>query len=138
MVAKLAGVFCPARNALAVGWNSKNLSRAVGVAAHGPRAAIASINSRRSSVLETGKPLKLWAATSVLAPPGNSNLIAIPRGLAIGSLSGILGTPLKSEKRTVILLLGPCRCVALVISLAWRSGVNSPWKITPLAYTARQ
>ena len=59
MVAKLAGVFCVARNALAVGWNSRNLSRAVGVAAHGPLAAIASINSRRSSVSETGNPLKL-------------------------------------------------------------------------------
>src|SRR6516164_2785815 len=101
MVAKLAGVFCAARNALAVGWSSKKRSKAVGGAAHGPLAAIASINSRSSSVLETGRPLKLWAARSVLAPPGTSNLIAIPLGLAIGSLSGIVGTPLKSENRTV-------------------------------------
>src|SRR6478672_13247164 len=62
----------------------------------------------------------------------------MPRGLALGSVSGIAGTPAKSEKRTVIGTVVPdWRCGALLSAAAPALGVNLPSNTIPLACTAR-
>jgi hypothetical protein len=62
----------------------------------------------------------------------------MPRGLAFGSVSGIAGTPAKSEKRTVTGTVAPAlRCGALLRDEASALGVNFPSSTMPLACTAR-
>src|SRR5262245_8307660 len=63
---------------------------------------------------------------------------AMPRGPASGTPSGMSGTPVLSEKRTVALTGLPCRCRALDRVAAEGAGVNSPAQTTPLACAARE
>src|SRR5262249_28295571 len=125
------------RNVFAIGCPSRYLSSAVGWAALGPLAAMAINSSRKSSVVGVGKPLNEWATRSLSEPSGSLNLIAMPRGLASLSVSGTVGTPAKSEKRTVTGTGVDCMWGALVRLAAALLGVNVPVNTTPLACTAR-
>src|SRR6266566_381472 len=100
----------------------------------GPRvAAIALRNARKSSPVPTTKPLCETATMSVKAPPESANRIAMPRGTAPGSVSGILGTPLAFEKRTVTGTVLPVRCAARLSDDAPAAAVNVPVTTRPFA-----
>src|SRR5215469_14964892 len=83
------------------GWLAANCSNFVGLAASGGLAANASSKSRKSSPVATGKNLKELITMSVSPPSGRWYLIAMPCGLALGEPSGIFGTPVELENRTV-------------------------------------
>ncbi len=69
---------------------------------------------------------------SVAAPSGSVNRIAIPCGLALGSASGSVGTPVGSENRTKT-FTALAKCGALLNDDAPGLGVNIPSTIIPLA-----
>ena len=50
----------------------------------------------------------------------------MPRGLALGSVSGMLGKPVEEENRTVIGVDGALKCGAEVSSEADEVGVKVP------------
>lgn len=58
----------------------------------------------------------------------------MPRGLALGSVSGILGKPVEEEKRTVIGVDGALKCGAEVSSEADEVGVKVPVNRWPFAW----
>jgi hypothetical protein len=62
------------------------------------------------------------------------NLMAIPRGSAFPSVSGILGIPVELEKRTVIGVDGLLKWGALESFAASAEGVNVPVTTIPLAW----
>jgi hypothetical protein len=70
---------------------------------------------------------------SVKDPPGMLNRMAMPRGPPRGSLSGMLGTPVPSENRTVTGTAGPLKCAALLSPFASFDGVKVPLTTVPLA-----
>ena len=63
--------------------------------------------------------------------------VALPCGLAFGSASGMVGTPVEFEKRTVT-GTGLIKCGALLRLRAFGEGVNVPVAMTPLAWLARK
>src|SRR5450631_761793 len=113
-----------------------NSSIGVGLATPGPLEATACNIARKSSGVATGKLLAEMLTMSVLAPSGRSNRMAMPCGLACGSASGMLGTPVGSEKRTMT-GTGLAKCGALLNSDAPLKGVNIPASKMPLAWFAR-
>lgn len=60
--------------------------------------------------------------------------MAMPRGLAEASVSGIEGSPVLEEKRTVIGVEGLLKCGALERVDAVLVGVNVPVRSWPLAW----
>lgn len=60
----------------------------------------------------------------------------MPRGLALGSVSGMLGKPVEEEKRTVIGVDGALKCGADVRSEAEEVGVKVPVSRRPFAWAA--
>src|SRR5215213_10933384 len=103
-----------------------------GFGALGPLAAIASRKSLTSSAVATGKPLTERTTISVLDPSGSENFTAMPRG--ISSVSGTVGKPDPSEKRTVTGtgVFRFWKCAALLMDAAVGLGVNVPSSTTPL------
>ena len=73
---------------------------------------------------------------SVLAESGNWKRIAMPCGLAFGSASGRVGTPVASENRTSTGTFFR-KCSALLTETADLDGVNVPAASTPFAWFAR-
>lgn len=63
--------------------------------------------------------------------------IAIPRGSALPSVSGIWGIPVELEKRTQIEVLGAANWGAMESLAASGVGVNVPVKRMPLAWAGR-
>ena len=63
--------------------------------------------------------------------------IAMPRGLALSSLSGIWGSPVELEKRTQTGVDGLLKCGAVESFFASAEGVNVPLSISPLACAVR-
>ena len=59
---------------------------------------------------------------------------AMPRGEALGSVSGITGMPVDSEKRTVKGVEGKVKCGAVDKVEASGVGVKVPVRRTPLAW----
>lgn len=59
--------------------------------------------------------------------------MAMPRGLALGSVSAIWGKPVEEEKRTVIGVEGVLKCGAVVRSDTVALGVNVPVRRCPFA-----
>jgi hypothetical protein len=101
VVAQLRGSWVwVVRNVFAVGWLPRNFSSSEPGVGSPPLRAIACSNALKSLDVETGNPLKLWLTMSVFEPSDIRNLIAKPRGLALTSVSGMFGRPVKSEKRT--------------------------------------
>src|SRR6266513_1216513 len=92
-------------------------------------------NSRNSCPVVAGNPLAECATMSVCTCSARLNRIAMPRGSAFGSLSGISGTPVPSENLTVT-GVEPCTaCCARVSDAAALDGVNVPVNKMPLAWT---
>jgi len=60
--------------------------------------------------------------------------MAMPRGLALGSVSGIVGNPVEEEKRTVIGVDVSLKCGADVSSEAAEAGTKVPVRRWPLAW----
>src|ERR1700680_7316 len=104
----------------------------VGFGALGPLCAAACRNARKSSGVATGKALAERLTMSVLLPSGRVNRMAIPCGLALGSASGSVGTPVGSENRTNT-GTGVLKCGALLNEAAVELGVNIPSTLTPFA-----
>jgi hypothetical protein len=96
------------------------------------------MKARNSSPVPTKKPLCEFATMSVNAPLGRANRMAIPRGEALGSLSGICGMPVPSESRTVTGTAGPRRWAARLTEAAVGAGVNVPVRTSPLAWAKRK
>lgn len=59
---------------------------------------------------------------------------AMPRGLPLGSVSGILGVPVEEEKRTMMGVEGAVKCGAELRSEAAEVGVKVPVRRWPLAW----
>lgn len=59
--------------------------------------------------------------------------MAMPRGLDVGSVSGIEGRPVEEEKRTVMGVEGRLKCGALEREAAWEVGANVPVRRWPFA-----
>src|SRR5512133_2446837 len=80
-------------------------------------------------------PLAEWATMSVCTCSARLNRIAMPRGSAFGSLSGISGTPVESENLTVTGVEACTACRARVSDAAALNGINVPVNKMPLAWT---
>src|ERR1700704_6950212 len=104
----------------------------VGFGASGPLCPAACKNARKSSGVATGNALAEMLTMSVLLPSGSVNRIAIPCGLALGSASGRVGTPVGSENRTNT-ATPFIKWGALLNDVAGGLGVNVPSTITPFA-----
>ena len=110
-------------------------------AALGPPAARR--NSRNSAPVRVGKEGVECATMSVcrLFPPlsGRWKRIARPRGLALPSVSGMLGRPVDEEKRSVMGVEGVVKCGALERVEAVGVGMKVPVRRWPFAWAeARQ
>src|SRR5277367_5219207 len=64
--------------------------------------------------------------------------MAQPRGFALGSLSGISGTPVEFEKRIVTGVDALFMCAARVRVAATDEGVKVPVSMAPLAWAGRK
>src|SRR5664279_5332610 len=64
--------------------------------------------------------------------------MAIPCGDALSLLSGMFGTPVPSEKRTVTGTAASCRCAARVIVLADGAGAKVPVTTSPFVCVKRR
>src|SRR5277367_2440867 len=64
--------------------------------------------------------------------------MAMPWGLALGSLSGITGMPVELEKRTETGVDGRFKWGALLSVAASAVGVNVPFSMMPLACAGRK
>src|ERR1700687_5052946 len=104
----------------------------VGFGASGPLCAAACKNAKKSSGVATGNELAEMLTMSVKLPSGSVNRIAIPCGLALGSASGSVGTPVGSDNRTKTAALFT-KWGALLNDAADGLGVNVPSTITPFA-----
>src|SRR5579871_5049159 len=62
----------------------------------------------------------------------------MPLGLEFGSLSGIVGSPVASEKRTVTGVDARVACGARVSVAASAEGANVPSHMSPLAWAGRK
>jgi len=61
----------------------------------------------------------------------------MPRGFALGSVSGIVGMPVEEEKRTVMGVEGEEKCGAVVRVEAVGVGVKTPVRRRPFAWAGR-
>lgn len=75
---------------------------------------------------------------SVWVRPPKLKRIAIPRGEALGSLSGIVGNPVELEKRTVMGVVGLLKWGARESFPASAEGVNVPVVKIPFPWAARK
>lgn len=79
----------------------------------------------------------LWAMMSVWwrlpSEEGRWKRRAMPRGLALGSVSGMAGRPVEEEKRTVMGVEGEVKCGADVRLAAAGVGVKVPVRRWPFA-----
>jgi hypothetical protein len=100
-------------------------------------AAIALSIARKSSPVPTKNPLCELATMSVNFPPASMKRMDIPRGAALGAVSGISGTPVPSENRTVTGTAPPFRWAALLVAFAPGAGVKVPVQTIPLACAKR-
>ena len=98
------------RNATVSGCCARNCSTGVGCSVAPCDAPAARRNARNSSPVRVGKKGVECAITSVCLRPPRLKRIAMPRGLACGSVSGMSGMPGALEKRTVIGVEGLLRC----------------------------
>jgi len=123
---KLTGEgFGAATNAAAAGCDSKKAGTSF--------AKMALTKSANSSPVRAGKKGVEWATMSVCCRGPRLNRMAIPRGLALGSASEIVGSPPLWEKRTQISVLGLLKCGAIDRVAASGVGVNVPLTRMPLA-----
>lgn len=104
--------------------------------AFGPVAACR--NSKNSAPVRVGKYLVECAIMSVCwrlpSTSGRWNRIAIPRGLAFASVSGIFGRPVEEENRTVIGVVEAFKWGALLRADAECVGTKTPLRRCPLAW----
>ena len=107
------------------------------MAASGPLAATARSRSRNSSPVATGKKASELATMSISDPSGRWKRTAMPCGLALASPSGIVGTPVASEKRTVTGTGSPANRAALLSVAPAALGWKLPSATMPLAWLAR-
>ena len=134
VVAKLTGGgFCVVRNVLAMGWLARYLSSGVGLGASFPLAPMATSSCANSAAVFTGKPSKLCITISTSLSPGTVNFKASPRGVASPILSGMVGMPVKFEKRPSTAAVESAKSFALVMERAAGSGVNVPSNNMPFA-----
>ncbi|MGO9966577.1 MAG: hypothetical protein ACLPY2_04845 [Bryobacteraceae bacterium] len=77
---------------------TKEISIGDGEGLDGSLAAAARRNSRNSWPVRMGKPSVDWAMISVWTQSARWKRIAKPRGFALGSLSGNIGSPVESAK----------------------------------------
>lgn len=63
--------------------------------------------------------------------------MAIPRGSAFPSVSGMLGIPVELEKRTQTGVEGLLKCGAVESLAASADGMNVPLRSSPLAWAVR-
>ena len=88
-------------NANAVGFAPRNFSIGDGEGVPGGEAAMAWSIERKPAPVRVGKKGVEWATISVWWCGPRLNRIPRPRGLALGSVSGIEGRPVELEKRMV-------------------------------------
>lgn len=134
-VAKLSGLGLEScKNRAVSGWRDRNS----GTASAALLLVAALRNSRNSAPVRVGKYFVEWAIISVCCRlpfcSGRWNRIAIPRGLALASVSGILGKPVEEEKRTVIGVDAALKCGAEVSSAAEVVGLKVPVSRWPFAW----
>src|ERR1700757_2397026 len=138
-LAKLEGLgFGAWTKASAAGCAPRYCSTGFGDGTSGPLAATARRNSRNSSPVLVGNPSVEWLTMSVCTCSARWNRMARPRGLALGSLSGMSGTPVELENRAVTGVEARVMCGALVSDTASGSGVKVPESMVPLACAARK
>src|SRR5580704_15101623 len=106
----------------------------LGEGTSGPLAPAAFRNSKNSAPSRVGKPSVEWLTMSVCTWSARLNRIASPRGFASGELSGILGSPVELEKRTVTGVDSRVTWGALVSDVAPGAGRNVPRSIRPFAW----
>ena len=111
----------------------RNFSTGDGDGVPGGDAARALRNSRNPAPVRVGKKGVECAIMSVWTRSPRLNLIPRPRGLASGLVSGIWGTPVELEKRTVTEVEGLLKWGAVESSLAFGVGVKVPLSIKPRA-----
>src|ERR1700739_3752217 len=109
----------------------------LGEGTSGPLVVAARRNSRNSAPSRVGKPSVEWLTISVCTCSARLNRMAIPRGLASGELSGMVGIPVELENRTVTGVDARVMCGALVSFVAPVDGLNVPLTIRPLAWAGR-
>ena len=88
----------------------------------GRSSATAFSRSRNSSPVATGKYFSALVTTSISEPSLSLNLSDRPCGLASATPSGMVGTPVASEKRTVTGTAGPLNSEALLSLAASATG----------------
>jgi hypothetical protein len=86
---------------------------------------------------ETPRSYASETTISVCTCSARLSRIAIPRGPAFGSLSGITGIPVEFENRTVTCVDSRVKCGAFEIFPASAVGVNVPLSSTPFACAGR-
>ena len=121
-----------AKNLCKDGVDAVSCSKGVGLGVSGLEAMIAFKNSKNISGVETANALMDKLTMSVTVPSGNSNLIAIPRGLALVLASSMVGMPPAFENLMVTLLGMFCKCAALAILAAVGDGKKVPDTRMPL------
>src|ERR1700739_2549151 len=94
----------------------------LGEGTSGPLVVAARRNSRNWAPSRVGNPSVEWLTISVCTWSARLNRMAIPRGLASGELSGMVGIPVELEKRTVIGVDARVMCGALVNLVAGAAG----------------
>ena len=90
-----------ARNRIVLGCVARNCSNGVGFGLSGLVARKLPRKSTKSAGVPAGNPFWPLATMSVMRPPGSLKRMAMPLGLECGSPSGIWGTPVALEKRTI-------------------------------------
>lgn len=81
--------------------------------------------------------ISVWRLSPSL-PSGRWNLRARPRGLDVGSVSGITGSPVEEEKRRVMGVEGEEKCGAEERREARGVGVKVPVRRRPFAWAGRK
>lgn len=106
-----------------------------GLATASPLVAAALRNSRNSSPVRVGKKGVEWATISVCLCFSASRIkrIAMPRGSACASKSGMLGIPVELEKRIQMGVEGLLKWRAVESVLASGRGMKVPVKRSPFA-----
>ena len=90
-------------------------------------------NCRNSAPVRVGKKGVEWPIMSVCLRFPNWKRMAIPRGSALASKSGMLGIPVELENRTQIGVDLLLKWGAVDSFLASSEGVKVPVRISPLA-----
>src|ERR1051325_5147892 len=137
-VAKLAGWGLGVdRKRAVLGCVARNCSNGVGFGLSGRVARKLPKKSTKSAGVPVGNPFWPLAMMSAMPPSGSLNRIAMPLGLDFGSPSGITGTPVASEKRTVT-VTDLLKCSARLNSAAAGAGLKVPSHTIPFACASRK